>query len=61
MVGKAGDTDKQGQAERLHQVPSTPKFLLHIPFNHVMVFQVVSAVVEELLQPKLNGLKAKAN
>jgi len=41
MVGKAGDTDKQGQADRLHKV--------------------VSAVVEELLQPKLNGLKAKAN
>ena len=27
----------------------------------VMVFQVVSAVVEEVLQPKQNGLKAKTN
>ena len=32
-----------------------------IGYNSRMVFQVVSAVVEEVLQPKQNGLKAKTN
>ena len=83
MVGKVGDTDKQGQADRLQQVSfqnvfgflnfeSLGTILNHLDviLNHliklditldVMVFQVVSAVVEEVLQPKQNGLKAKTN
>ena len=37
MVGKAGDTDKQGQSDRLHQVPPSIDFITlsssckHIP------------------------------
>ena len=59
MVGKVGDTDTQGQADRLQKVPCLELF--QRDSSCTFLFQVVSAVVEELLQPKLNGLKAKAN
>ena len=40
MVGKAGDTDKQGQADRLHQVPSFEKVQQSSSFtftDHIIV------------------------
>ena len=68
MVGKPGATDKQSQAGRLDQVPPSILSILQNKRSggksgiliHAF-FQVVGAAVEEMLQPKLNGLKAKSN